>query len=270
MPVTVFGFNMHRFRRYIGLILTALILGVSWRCELPHQPGPMPRDILDVEFEPGLNVFGILRADGDPGSSFVHVQRAVTTEEMYEEAEIVIDNADIFVEDMSTGLELTFAMSGGSSRGGFYYAGQFQPAPGDSFRVRVSAPGFPDVFGMTIIPPKPRIVPGSLHVAGDELTFELDGNSDTFEYRVFIIGEKGALDRRYAVLDQNRVAVRISLTAELGTAQMILLYAYDRNLSEYLNNPTSFIPQSFQETVHTVEGGYGCIGSLSMETIALD
>jgi hypothetical protein len=215
-------------------------------------------------------VFGILRADGDPHSSFIHVQRAVTTEEMYEDADLVIHNADIFMEDRATGLMLTFTMANDSSRKGFYYAEQFQPAPGDSFRIRVSAPGFPDVFGMTTIPPKPRIVPGSLHTSTGEVTFELAGNSDTFEYQVFIIGEKGALDRRYAVLDQNRIVVRIALTAELGMAQMILLYAYDRNLSEYLNNPTSFIPQSFQETVHTVEGGYGCIGSLSMETIALD
>ena len=79
-------------------------MGLGGRfCDLPHQPGPMPKEIIDLDFEAGFNVFGVLRADDDTSSSFVHVQRAVTTEEMYSEADLYIDDATVQIERLATG-----------------------------------------------------------------------------------------------------------------------------------------------------------------------
>ena len=71
----------------IQILITALstLLWISG-CDLPHQPGPMPSEIVETEFEPGLNILGVLRADDQAGTSFINVNRALTTEEIYSDS----------------------------------------------------------------------------------------------------------------------------------------------------------------------------------------
>ena len=70
------------------LTLVVMLPALTWiaSCDLPHQPGPMPAVIVETEFEPGLNILGILRADELKGTSFININRVLTTEEVYSDS----------------------------------------------------------------------------------------------------------------------------------------------------------------------------------------
>lgn len=258
----------NRVRGY-GIYLWAGLTVWLATCDLPHQPGPMPRAIIDVAFEPGLNVLGVLRADNDSSSSFVHVQRATTTDEMYSDADIYIDNAEVVVECLTIADTVRFGAATDSVERGYYYAEDFQPDPGHRYRLTVRVPNLPVLSGETTVPPLPRVDSNSVELTPGHLQFEIEAASDNYQYEIYLIGTEGHRYQRYPVEADGTLEVRFQLHEKIGSLQILIIYTYDRNLAEYLNSPIAFMPQSFQEAIHTVENGYGCFGSLSMAVIPL-
>ena len=64
------------------LLGSIVIVFMGTACDLWHEPGPMPSTIIETEFEPGLNIFGVLRQDGEPGSSYIYIERAYQYNEL--------------------------------------------------------------------------------------------------------------------------------------------------------------------------------------------
>jgi len=163
-------------KKSIFLVILTIVMMFLWigSCDLPHRPGPMPEDIIDTEFEPGLNVFGILRADNSPGTSFIHVERAVTTEEMYENEEILfITSAIVQITDTITSQMTIFSPSPDTIEKGYYFNSTFSPHPGHHYKLEIAAGDLPVLKGETTIPMKPAIVPQSLSISDKKVRFDL-------------------------------------------------------------------------------------------------
>lgn len=257
---------MKKFVNFLLFIL--LLIGFKYMsCDLPHQPGPMPNTLIQTELEVGLNIFGVLRADDQSGTSFIYVEKAVTTEEMYGDVEVCINDASVSVQEMHTTDQDTFSLSPDTSWVGYYINPEFIPAPGEHYCLSVTAPDFPELTAETTIPNKPTI--DSLSIGENAISFDILPTSDTYLYKAFLSFSNDDIGKEIINDQSDQIPVKFEFSSDLGNPIAIRIIGYDQNLAEYLEASLSFLPQSFQETVRTVENGYGCFGSLAVTLILL-
>jgi len=251
------------------IILLGLIIIVIG-CDLPHQPGPMPRDLIETKFEPGLNIFCVLRADDIPGSSFCLVEKALTTQEMYEDTNYVVSDASILINDPETNRLFAFTPEIDSMRGRIFTNLNFVPTAGRTYQITVSAPGFADVTAETVVPSRPEIDPASQRLQANKLEFDLLARADVYLYEIALIFFSQRITLEKPVHTDEVIHVKIDFAAELGPPLFLGIYAYDANLAEYLSASPSLIPQTYHEIPSTVEDGYGCLGSLAVTLVPLN
>lgn len=252
----------------VGILLLLAILG---SCELPHQPGPMPTEIVETVFQPGLNVIGVLRADGESGTSFITINRALTTEEIYSDS---IENFSPQVDfvravALGTGAVYDFRQATDSTDQGTYRDSSLSVEAGAAFDLAISAPGFPLLTGTTQVPEKPELVPGSLVAVNDEVSFQLERCTGAFEYKLYLIFDTEVLEKVVRPFNRDTIEISWEFSTQLGAPVLLMLAALDENLTRYGNSPISFIPNTYHLDGSTVSGGYGCFGSVAITTYAL-
>lgn len=240
-------------------------------CDLPHQPGPMPTDIIETAFEPGLNIMGVLRADNERGSSFVNINRALTTVEIYSDT---IPNFSpsvnyVKVSAVSSGAEFLFLRGEDSSDWGNYQDTTLIAVPGETYDLEIEAPGFPTLTGTTIIPVEPELTPNPIQMNSQNISFQLQHHPSAFEYRLYLFFSGDVLEKVVKPNGEGRIEIAWSFDEALGAPMLLGLAAQDENLTRYGNSPISFIPNTFHPDGSTVTGGYGCFGSVSVSFIVL-
>jgi len=251
------------------LFYSAVYLLMLNQCDLPTSPGPQPRSMIDVKFEPGLNIFGVLRADSISGSSFIHVERAATTAELYAAENIFDTTAMVLLTDVLTGNTYRFATIDDSQHIGYYYNADFQAIAGRRYTLSVQSTDLPVLTGATSVPIQPQIVDNSLRREGNELRFDLHLNADTYQYLCYLISDANYLEQQFLNKGGIQTSVVFDLRQLASSPTAIVIIAYDYNLTQYSNSTPSFIPQTYHEMINTVENGYGCFGSLAVTTIKL-
>ncbi len=88
---------MKKSNRIPFAIFIVVLIGAS--CDLPTEPGPQPTMIVETPFEPGLNILGVLRLDDSIGTSFIHIEQACRTEEIYDpDFPLIIEDAEAVVQ----------------------------------------------------------------------------------------------------------------------------------------------------------------------------
>ncbi len=256
-------------RFFLILISASWFLSALKTCDLPTTPGPQPTTLIDTEFEPGLNIFGVLRADSVSGSSFIHVERAVTTEQMYVGEGVIDTAAVVLVTDSLTGEEYLFEAIDDSLHAGYYYNADFQPVCGHRYLLEVRSGDLPILTATTTVPNRPQIVPNSLILNANELSFKLIITSDIAQYICYLLADDNYIEKQILNSGAQTAAVSFNL-AVLGAAPVgLIIVGYDENLKAYTNSTPSFIPQTYHEMVNTVTNGYGCFGSLAVTVIGL-
>jgi len=240
-------------------------------CDLPHQPGPMPTDIVETEFEPGLNILGVLRADEQAGTSFINVNRALTTEEIFSDS---IENFSpevsyVKVSSSISGAEYLFIRGEDSSDWGDYRDTTLNVMAGETFELEIVASGFPTLTGSTTIPAKPQLVTNSLLLNADELSFQIQHHTSAFEYKLYLFFAGTVLEKGVEPANGNIIEVEWSFSPSNGSPLYLGLTALDENLTSYGNSPISFIPNTYHSDASTVSGGYGCFGSVAVSIIEL-
>ncbi|MFH1250368.1 MAG: DUF4249 family protein [bacterium] len=261
---------------FMRTIKTVLILTITYwhlsalkTCDLPTDPGPMPKSLIDTEFEPGLNVFGVLRMDSDSGSSFIHVEKALTTKQMYEEADIFDTTATVQITDSLTGEVFQFEMIEDTTYRGYYYNFDFQPENGHHYILEVQSDNLPTLSAGTIVPVAPEITPNSLLVTDSKFQFDLKLTADTYQYNCYLFFGDSYIEKQISNNGDGTITIVFNISGKDETATKLVIIGYDRNLTEYLNSSPSFIPQTFHEMINTVENGYGCFGSLAVTAVVL-
>lgn len=230
-------------------------------CDLPTQPGPMPKDIVDTEFEPGLNIFGILRVDGkNYGTSFIRVERAFFVHE------IVKDNA-IFVPTIDSARVRIIHDDGDTTQfpfkdDGTYDNENFIPETGESYSIQIDSTDFPVLMGKTSVPNLPKVIEDRSKADALGLAITPDTSIHLVEiYPIYGMGMDYA--QRIAINNEDVIQFSVPTQHEkYGPLNRIEVYSYDKNMADYLQSLVALKPQVYNEMVRTVEGGYGVFGSV--------
>jgi len=237
-------------------------------CSLPSQPGPQPTDIIPTEFIPGFNVLGVIRVDGTRGSSFIHVQRAFRVEEATETFSPVIKEATVSVLTENPDSSYFFTFRNDSLRGDIYANSDFRPVAGHEYRLTVTGAGLPVLSASTVTPALPVVDTTSLEISPRRVSFTIMTTPDTGLYEVYLICETTEYSQQRINHSEQSQEFLFPLPHGEKPAKLEV-YAYDSHLAEYLTAAITIKPQTYRETVTTVEGGYGCFGSVSKTVVWL-
>jgi len=251
------------------LMSSCLYLSMLETCDLPTDPGPMPKNLINVTFEPGLNVFGVLRADGDSGSSFIHVEKALTSEQMYEEADIFDTTATVQITDSLTGDVFLFKAIGDTTYRGYYFNDEFIPESGRHYSLEIRSETLPTLTAVTTVPVRPELISNTLTITKNQAAFQLQAAVGVYQYNCYLFFGEDYLEKQVSNSGAGIKTITIDIADKNSSPTGLVIIGYDRNLTAYLNSSPSFIPQTFHEMVNTVENGYGCFGSLAVTVIGL-
>jgi len=256
--------------KFVRIQIILLFALVFWTCDSPFAPGPMPTELISTEYVKSLNIFGVLRWDGTPGSSFVHVERTMTTEEIYTfETDPAITDALVLVTDLdSSGDSVwTFIPSADTTQNGFYRDSTFVPVPGHRYALYVSAPELPTLTDTVSMPLLPVI--NGLNQSDRKVILNLVGSETIAEYEVYLQLVDRTVEKRVAAANGEAIPVQFEWSS--GETPIALTIAgLDENLVSYGSSSMSFIPNTFHEDASTVTGGYGCFGAVSVITVPLN
>ncbi|MFH1212830.1 MAG: DUF4249 family protein [Candidatus Neomarinimicrobiota bacterium] len=253
-----------------------LIFAIFWilpgwqRCDLPWQPGPMPSAIIETEFEPGLNILGVVRLEDSTANSFVYVERAYPPDEYDAQADTLplVKDAVVQIRGSADTTALTFQYFGDLS-GQKYVNTGFRPVAGETYHLTIEAPDLPRLTAIASVPHLPEIDSNSLQVSATAVSFSMRTTDDASMYDVYLLCENGQSVKRFSNEQAVTKEIQLTLNRDDGNPLAIRIFSYDRNLAKLSNYTSSIMPQSFLETVSTVENGYGCFGAVSVLTYVL-
>jgi len=260
---------MKRGNKLTFAIFIVVLIGAA--CDLPTAPGPQPSTIIKTDFEPGLNILGVLRLDDSTGTSFIHIEQACRTEEIYDEDfPLIIEDAGAVVQGTTDKTTYPFIYEADTLRPLIYPHPSFAPAAGEQYALSITHPELPTLTDTTIVPVKPSIDPTTLTISESTLSFDLLTTTDTDLYDVYLFLPEDMLLQRLANQLAGRTTVRFDLSPSKGQPLWLEIYGYDANLAEYLTAVTTIKYQTYLETVTTVTGGYGAFGSVSVFKMELN
>ena len=262
--------------KIISFYLSLIFLNfLSSSCDLPHMPGPQPINILDVDFEPGLNILGILRLNENNPESFIYIEELVKTK-IYQESENfpTVKNAKVTIRGTSDTTQFNFTINESidSIR---YLNDNFIPIEGETYHLDIEATtenGTLSLSAKTTIPTKPSINESSIDIQNTSCTFNLATSDDTYQYDIYLFFEEDEYEfkQSYHINENGVITIEFNYPVSFGTPKIIEIVGYDENLQKYLNASSGIIPQTYQESISTVEDGYGCFGALSFMKLEID
>ena len=244
------------------LILIALI-----SCDLPQDPGPMPTEIIQSDYIPGLNIIGVLRNDGIPGSSFFRVERSWETEEATMEFIVTVENAMVTIASDSSVWDFTFTID--SLRGEIYANPDFSPTEQVYYELIANAPGLPELTGEVTVPAVPAVDTSSILIENNIFQVSIAGQAEIEMYDIIVISDFNSITKRYLSNGDTLIA-EMNLSNLIGEPVGLAVYAYETNLAQYQTGTTTIKPQTYHEAVNTVAGGYGCFGAVSVFTFTIN
>ena len=244
-------------------------------CDLPHEPGPQPSNIIDTPFEPGLNILGILRLDDQPGS-FFYIERAYQYQELdtleFDESFIpIIDDATVTVLGIGETTVDTFTFEVDTLRGQVYANHDFTPVAREQYALTITHNELDTLTDTTLVPVKPAIESISVDTVAQTVSFQLLTTADTYLYDVYLISASDSIRYRFVNYEgDGELPIYFNTTNAPTEPIEIHIYAYDVNLAEYLTSVITLKPQTYLELMSTVTGGYGVFGSVSVFKMELN
>jgi hypothetical protein len=264
-----------RSMKIVGAYLAGILLALAfWTCSLPHEPGPQPSTIVPTAFDSALNVFGVLRLDGETKSSFFYIERTYQYQELdtlsWDESFItVVTNAMVSVRRLSDAKDYPFTYELDSLRGEIYTCDYFIPTAEETYALTVSHNDFRTVTDTTTVPVVPALEADSVIVWDDMIYFQQRTAADVYLYDIIMLSSEDSLQYRFQNRDGATIPIAFRSTAPPEESVDIQVYGYDANLAEYLTTTITLKPQTYNETVTTVTGGYGVFGSVSVAKVTV-
>ena len=88
---------------------------------------------------------------------------------------------------------------------------------------------------------------------------------DTGMYEVYLFLEGGGAVYEKVINDGNqKKKLSLKIPDSYGSPYLLNIYGYDPQLTEYTNAAVTLRWNTYQETVTTVEGGYGTFGAVTV------
>lgn len=262
---------MKKIRIYSLLFL--VLLAVACNDTLDFYLGVYQQpEFVENTYEPGLNVFGIIRPDNmnNYNLSFVHLQRVLpaigdTVTEFEVDTAYVTVNSE-FRPDSLIVFEYT-DMNSTFDEEQYRPPIGFTPQPGNRYTLYCDADTLPILTGSTIMPNKPSIIPEQPIIENGCINFTIEPDSLAFMYDIYLLtgGSSYFIERKKAETDQE-MNVEIPM-GDIADGE-IHVYAYDENMAQYyLTSNISLNFNKYRTPYSTVDGGYGVFGSLNYVVI---
>jgi len=250
------------------LLLSLMVLMLNSGCDSPLDPGPQPTEIEPTPFVPGHNILGVLRRDGERGSSFIFCTRAFRYEDWNgdEDFDPTIKNARVTIMNRDSTRRIPFEYTRYGSNMFRYMSSRFKPAENEEYFLRVTSPNLPELRASTIVPTTPRIDFESFSRTEETLSFTLLGTSDTYMYDIKLFCSEIEYFQR--LFNDGDGLIEVSFDFDSSDELLYFeIYGYDENLARYLNSAITLKPQTYQQPTSTVTGGYGCFGSVAKRVV---
>ncbi len=281
------------FSKKILIILIMFFLSNCTKDDLfDFYIGPQPKFINEEPFDKQLNIFGVLRPDSSSqfpnnyiidqngqltgqSMSYINVERTIMSINDTISDTIPIPSAKVNLYKIENSkvqdtIKLYFTNFNGHFNKMRYRAKGFYPKPGEMYMLSCFKEGYDTVFSQTIIPDPPELT-NAVNVKNKSLNFTLKNNKSIHLYDVYIISGLDSYFERIVPENEEEIEVFIDFDFDLSSSSYILIYGYDENLANYFAFPNVFIkPNTYRPPFTTVEGGYGCFGSLNYTCVILN
>ena len=236
--------------------------------------GSQPNFLNDHPFVPGLNIFGVIRPDSleDKSLNSIYIEKVIPAVNETEDSTTVV-NFDAVIYKTNNNLvvdSLSFIYSYPDTI--FTHKPvDFDPLPGNHFKIICHSPGLPVLMAETIIPNIPVIFENSINVNGNKVQFFIASDSTAYLYDVYLFDESYQTVQRVLRTKNSNTSIEIDAAVPVSSNARLVIYTYDKNLAEYFTAPNLFIkPNTYRPPFTTVQGGYGCFGSLNLLAIDLN
>ena len=250
------------------ILMINLILNIG--CENPlTSPGPQPSWLDEHDYQPFLNVFGVLRPDAVNGMplSFIHLEETFPFNTYPDSVEIkdglvtvyryeagaIIDSV-IFLH---THLDSMFSRPE-------YRNPEFFPQSGKRYGISCQKGGFPELTSETTIPSVPVIIEDTVQLVDTRYAFTIERDSLAELYDIFIWDGVKTHFKRLRRPETGNIDVEFPLDRHHDSEGTVVIYAYDLKLSEYMTYNVSMKPNTYRAAYSTVHNGFGCFGSLNI------
>ncbi|MBO8130815.1 MAG: hypothetical protein H0Z29_04765 [Candidatus Marinimicrobia bacterium] len=253
----------------ITVILSLAILLVS--CYLPNQPGPMPAGIDRIGKDVKTNVLGVIRNDGQPGSSFIFLINCINIETNDFEEKPNVHDATVKLINLGNGKEISFYIDTAFSTDTIQYAkyinNDFIPQDNCKYLLKIELPDSVTIVDTTIVPSKPVIVQNDVKFEDNSInmTYHPPENSAYSEF-YFV---PNILNTEFLSVTHNGIdslKINIASTYPLNTIDSltVLIYSFDEKYLRYQKTSRNLLNHVYNPIATTIEGAYGCFFSLSV------
>lgn len=251
------------------VVLLMLVTGcekmADWYIGIPLQP-----DFTEKNFDPGMNIFGVLRPDstGRSNNSFVYVQQVLPAVGDTTTAWEVTDaKVEVFTEDTEDILVVPFVILHQDSipeRAYYRPETSFTPQAGEVYKLYCQAEGLPVLEAETRVPAQPQIPEGSMGTDARTVSFTILTDTVCHLLDVYLVSGGAYQTMRLVPGSQGTTTIAFSSATDISHGT-IMIFAYDRHLaSYYVTSNVSVNFNKFRKPYSTVQGGYGVFGSLNI------
>ncbi len=246
------------------LIIQILILsGCSKEKLYDFVIGPQPTFTGDHQFVPGLNIFGVIRPDS---LNQFYIEKVIKAVNSVGDSTIISNfnaviykiNNNIILDSLSFNFNYPDTIFKN-------HPVNFEPHPGNHYKIICQSPGLPILTAETVFPNQPVIENSSINMNGNHIQFSILSDTTSFLYDIYLIMGNNQTNTRVLRAATGNTYVELNAGFQVNKGSILLIYTYDKNLSEYLTAANLFIkPNTYRPPFSTVQNGYGCFGSLNL------
>jgi hypothetical protein len=255
---------MRRYKKItISLVISAMLFAGCADIGEYYVGLNMQPDMSEAPFEPGLNVFGIVKTGPsfDTANHYFEVHQLADLFNFEEENLIVVD-ANIILTRQTAGGEV-FTYRPEITPDSTYVDREIKVGAGDQWFYTCSYDSFL-VESQCIVPAEPQIN-ADIKLNGNHLGFSIQPDTTAFMYGVYVIeNDNVAFEQILPVPGQvTQVDLSLEWPPEKGRGK-VFVFAYDENFrTYYATSNTFFKPNAYRPAFTTVDGGYGVFGAVS-------
>ncbi len=254
-------------------IIVPFVTFLMIACDLPWNPGPQPTYFDTHDFQPGLNVLGIIRPGTTKGlpQSFVHLEKSHAYLDFPDSLEVKDAKVQLYLYHESTIIDSTLLIY--TDFGGLFLKHEYRhwqlesansTLGGQTYGISCKKSGYPALTAITTVPLVPVIQNDSISINAGQCEFTLLRDTRVGAYDIYLIFGKKQYYKRLLPSGVGNTAVKIYLENDSVKEGKLVIYAYDLKLSEYITYNIVIKPQTYQSNYSTVNNGYGCFGSLNL------
>jgi hypothetical protein len=252
----------------IFILLSACEKTAEWYMGFDKQP-----EFFDGnEYTKAINVFGVLRPSlfDDEQESFVRVEKTASAKVIEYPDSLAIKDAGVIISySDSTGLKslmCNFEKVESQNISGLYKHNDLKVEAGRIYNLQCSSFGYDTVYAETRVPNQPEIL--SFNKEGNVVTLEIESDASAFFYEAVC----NSVSSGYVTPAVNKTILVLELNPDEQLNNEVMVFAYDENLASYFSDVTSSLLNlnSFRAPYTTVDGGYGCFGSLNYTSVTIE